>query len=866
MAENQLSSALLDGRAIEMSLLKKTSSEILFNSKLETIKLKGMKEEMNEAASYLKDLFPVMIDTPFKGSSLVMTQDEKKYVFGSREGRLAIVDRDTKQVTVDIDLGQGSIWTITLIENDKYILSAGASGTIKKLLFSDLTVVDEFIGHTDEINFIQVTKDQKIMYTGSDDNTVRKWNLDKPSDENRETTLYNHNGIVYCLDLSADENYIASCSGDSAVIVFSLLEGNVIATLTNSDSSVWAVKISTSNTRIVAGNQSGIVYVWKFGTWELERTLVGHTARVRYMDMSKDESFVVTAGLDYNIKVWDMTSLRKEITLKGHKDWVKFTLISKDQSTIFSISDDCKVASWKIPKFTDQLSMSHPSDNFESIDSSYQYAYSLSEGNIVGYDFSGNKIQEFDLQGNQVIQYEISQSGHTLYIFSSREGKYFLLTWNLNTGTKIKENEIPLENVYSGVVFPNENYVAIGENVRVTIFNRDTFNPVHTFRSHKGNVVKLAASYDGLRLFSSDPSGVVKVYSHNAKWEEVHMIDERYELTILQISKDNEYLFTSTGDSLKVWSLKSLGLMYEIKDFSSKKLYFTNDFDYFVHSTPEKVYVRDLDNFEVSFAIKCNSNIKDFTLSPDESLILVTSGVETTFISNPLKNNHLSLVGNTEQLYDFIEYIHKILVLNEGYDKEFDNWIIEPYHINPVHIYANFNKSDILREAITNHAPFFPSRSGYTPLSIAVEKKFMDSIESVYKALKDRLEKGDVWAFYHLGESIQGLNLLGFENMDKIYELGLQRSKDPALPKFCVEYAALPVVVLSEHPTLNATDFPNVSIFADEGKAIAFGQTGFRLNLIPGSQGSLDLIESILECENEKIYYTKLVQIILQMK
>ena len=50
-----------------------------------------------------------MIDTPFKGSSLVMTQDEKQYVFGSREGRLGVVDRDKKQVTLDLELNQGSI-------------------------------------------------------------------------------------------------------------------------------------------------------------------------------------------------------------------------------------------------------------------------------------------------------------------------------------------------------------------------------------------------------------------------------------------------------------------------------------------------------------------------------------------------------------------------------------------------------------------------------------------------------------------------------------------------------------------------------------------------------------------------------------
>lgn len=63
---------------------------------------------------------------------------------------------------------------MTLIENDKFVLSAGASGTIKKLLFSDLTTVDEFFGHTNEINFIQVGRNEKVMYSCSDDTTIRE--------------------------------------------------------------------------------------------------------------------------------------------------------------------------------------------------------------------------------------------------------------------------------------------------------------------------------------------------------------------------------------------------------------------------------------------------------------------------------------------------------------------------------------------------------------------------------------------------------------------------------------------------------------------------------------------------------------------
>ena len=174
MAEIELISSLQKEVPSLYQSIAKNSSTMLFSALDDASTCLGDKDDFNKAISYIRDLKPIMIETPFKGSSLVMTQDERYFVFGSREGRIGIADLETKQVIIDRDLGQGSIWSITLIDNDKYILSAGASGIIKKFLYSDLSDVDEFIGHSNEINFIQVSADEKFMYTCSDDKSIRE--------------------------------------------------------------------------------------------------------------------------------------------------------------------------------------------------------------------------------------------------------------------------------------------------------------------------------------------------------------------------------------------------------------------------------------------------------------------------------------------------------------------------------------------------------------------------------------------------------------------------------------------------------------------------------------------------------------------
>lgn len=443
---------------------------------------------------------------------------------------------------------------------------------------------------------------------------------------------------------------------------------------------------------------------------------------------------------------------------------------------------------------------------------------------------------------------------------------YQLIIFSLSLNERINEIKIEQEEMFCGIVFPNNEMIATGETYKVAIWNITNKSLVHTFRSHKGKVVKLAVSVDNKRLFSSGKDGMVKIYDTTI-WQEISMIEESTSLSILQVSRDNEYLFTSTGSSnLKIWGIKRMTLLCTLSNFDSTKVIFNRKLDHFAYFTSGNVYFGDLNNFEVICCIRVGENIVDMALSDDETEIYVTKGDETAVLPNPFKSRKLEIHGEFENLYDYIKYVNSLSSPNVLHKIEYDLWIIEPFHINTLHLYAYYNQTSLLHESIINHSPFFPSRTGHTPLSIAVEKKFLDSIESIYKALKTRLDQLDPWAFYHIGNSIEGLNDLGFNKLHKIYELCLVKSKDKTLPKFCKEDTDLPIIVLSDCPILDPNDFLYCENLSSEGNALAFAQTGFRLYLECGSQKSLEFLESVLNCPNESIYYTKIIQIILDYK
>jgi WD40 repeat protein len=854
--------------------IKVSSTDPLKQGDIEEIY--GMKDDFSKLTNSIKELKPVMIDTPFKGASLVMSQDERYFVFGSREGRLGVADRETKQVILDKDLKQKAIYSMAIIQNGRYILAGGAAGSIIKLNYPDLSEADRFEGHTDEINFVTVSKDETFMYSSSDDRTVRQWDL-KAGSSAESKELFTHDSAVYCVDVSSDGLHVASASADYSVKVYSLESNEVVGHMAISNDYFWCVKISTKKKMIFGGTQGSIIFVWEFGTWKNLRKLTGHTSRVRNFDISYNDDILISAGLDHTIKIWDLKGFRKEITLKGHTDWVKFALLSKDQTHIFSCSDDCKVAAWKIPEFEKQLSFPHE-HQFERLDSHNGIGYARVETGILGLSLVDASRKVFiDLSELDVVYYKFSADSKKVFVVIDRGNQedqgdgvvlygYSLKVFDSLSGHELFVSNYTTERVTATLILPNEQKIVFGHHVRVSVLDLETGKEYYKFRSHKETVTALACSRDSNVLISRDSENTVKMYNLAEK-KETFIIEASGNVRFMEVSLDDDYLFLAYEDeTLEVFSMKRRISIKKIKDFNSKKIHFLVDGKTISFHSENELCFMDLRNFQLITKLHFTNNINHFSISEDEELIMFTSGKSSTILPNPFHCKTFTIFGDSERNLEYVEYVCSLMTSKPEHKQEFDNWVVEPFHMNTVHLYAHFNHPEILKAAVLAHSPFYNSRTRHTPLEIAIEKKFMDCVESVYTASKERLEKeGDEHAFYYFGDSLVALNYSGYENLDEIYNYALLKSTDHSLPKFVDENIEIPLEINSNSPIVDPDEFPE-NTFVNEGTAIVFARSSFRISLNMGSQDSTDLLESLIACPNEDIYGTVMVQNILNSK
>ena len=284
------------------------------------------------------------IDVSQKVSSMILTDNESKFIIGTREASICKYSNDDGALTIKgSDLG--SVWALVLDRNNNFY-AGGGSGLIKKISSEDLSEITELRGHTDEVNCMKISPDHNFLYSCSDDFTVRKWSL--LSDPIESKTLYSHTSLVYTLDVSFNGDFLASGGKEKTITVYSIEEEKEIKTLSDIENIVWCVKFTPDTKYLISGDESAQIIIWNVGSWEKLNTLLGHSQRIRCLDVSINGLYLLSGSLDGTVKVWNIEEQKLIKTLAGHKDWVKSALFSKNNQKVYSAGDDQKIAVWDI--------------------------------------------------------------------------------------------------------------------------------------------------------------------------------------------------------------------------------------------------------------------------------------------------------------------------------------------------------------------------------------------------------------------------------------------------------------------------------------------------------------------------------------
>ena len=214
-------------------------------------------------------------------------------------------------------------------------------------------------GHGDRIRFLAFSLDGHWLATGSADKTARLWDLTATDPSARPFLLSDHQGEILTVAFSPDGHWLATGSRDETARLWDLkapdptkepkvLEspGNWIQTLAFSWDGRW----------LATGGSGGTVLLWDLSIAEPATNptdLPGHEGLILTLAFSPDGHWLATGSADKTSQLWDIRDIsvldppeRPHVLL--HSDGVNTLVFIPDKHWLATGSDDNTAQLWDL--------------------------------------------------------------------------------------------------------------------------------------------------------------------------------------------------------------------------------------------------------------------------------------------------------------------------------------------------------------------------------------------------------------------------------------------------------------------------------------------------------------------------------------
>ncbi|MEH2421798.1 MAG: serine/threonine-protein kinase [Nostoc sp.] len=245
-------------------------------------------------------------------------------------------------------MGLGGVWYLQFRPH-KSEFSQPISQPIKpkKSVSENPFIPKSLKGHSSDVNSVAFSPDGKTLASGSDDQTIKLWNLASGQEIH---TLEGHSNWIWTVAFSPDGKTLASGSADKTIKLWNLETGKLIRTLQGHSDGVSSVAFSPDGKTLASGGASKDMKIklWNLETGKLIRTLEGHTNGVVSVVFSPDRKTLASGSWDKTIKLWNLETGKLIRSLQGNTGPILSVAFAPDGVTFASGSKDKTIKLWNL--------------------------------------------------------------------------------------------------------------------------------------------------------------------------------------------------------------------------------------------------------------------------------------------------------------------------------------------------------------------------------------------------------------------------------------------------------------------------------------------------------------------------------------
>ncbi len=372
-------------------------------------------------------------------------------------------------------------------------------------------LLQTLVGHTDRVTSVAVTPAGTQLVSGSDDHTVKLWDLASGLEL---ATLAGHRDMVLSVAITPDGTRALSASADDTVKIWDLAAAREVATLTGHRASVRSVAVSRDGRHAVSASDDCTAKVWDLASGRAVATLTGHRRWVLAVVVTPDGTRVLSGSGDSSLKVWDLASGRDLATFEGHDDGVCSLAVTPDGTRALSGSLDKTVKVWDLA--------------------------------------SGRELMALKGHRSRIWTVAVTPDG-TRAVFSSYKA---ITVCDLADGREIASFAGHQERVRAAVVTPDGTRAVSGADDRTLMVWDLASQGRRAVPSHEGEICTLAVTPDGARVVSGSWDRTVRVWDVASARPLATLLDSRDVVTSVAVTADGTRAVSGCWDkTLTVWDL-----------------------------------------------------------------------------------------------------------------------------------------------------------------------------------------------------------------------------------------------------------------------------------------------------------------------
>ena len=368
--------------------------------------------------------------------------------------------------------------------------------------------------HFGSVNSVSFSPDGKLLVTGSNDNSLRLWDV---ASGKALKTFEGHQGRVNSVAFSPDGKQLASGSGDNSLRLWDVASGKVLKTFEGHQDWVMSVAFSPDGKLVASGSDDSSLRLWDVASGKALKTFEGHQGSVMSVAFSPDGKRLASGSGDNSLRLWDVASRKVLKTFEGHQDWVRSVAFSPDGKTLASGSGDNSLRLWDVA--------------------------------------SGKALKTFEGHQGSVLSVAFSPDSKLLASSGSFDGS--LRLWDVASGKALKTFEGHQDWVNSVAFSPDGKTLASGSDDRsLRLWDVASRKVLKTFYGHQDWVRSVAFSPDGKRLASGSGDKSLRLWDVASGKALKTFEGHQGWVNSVAFSPDGKLLASGSDDnSLRLWAI-----------------------------------------------------------------------------------------------------------------------------------------------------------------------------------------------------------------------------------------------------------------------------------------------------------------------